>query len=320
VIGPYEVYEDGLFGYKAAFESFLCVVDHKESENLKKIGEVLNDMEDALPIPDKHKNFERGSESPFKVVYEIFAAGDTKAGTQTLAFNLPNDERVREAKGSKKVMLKNVMEAKFDKILTPICAKVLDAETNAKLSFDAYFKHILMHEVSHGLGPGTIQKNDQTTTVNRELKNLYSTIEEAKADVLGMFTCEFLMDKGILDKTMRENLYETNLGGMFRSIRFGIGEAHGGGVAIQLNYYLDKGAVKVDDEGKFMVDKRRYKKAVHDLAEELLIIEAEGDFEAAKKMVDKYVVVRPEVQAALDKLNDVPVDIRPNYPIEREVN
>jgi len=320
VIGPYEVYEDGLFGYKAAFESFLCVVDHEESDNLKKIGEVLNAMEDALPIPDKYKNFDRGSESPFKVVNEIFTAGDTKAGVQTLAFNLPNDERVREAKGSKKVMLKNVMQAKFDKILTPICERVVDEGTRSKLSFDAYFKHILMHEVSHGLGPGTIKKDGETTTVNRELKDLYSTIEEAKADVLGVYTCEFLMDRGILSKDMEETLYETNLGGMFRSIRFGVGEAHGGGVAIQLNYYLDKGAVKVDKDGLFKVDRRRYKKAVKSLAAELLMIEARGDYEAAQRMVEKYVTVRPEVQAALDKLSDVPVDIRPSYPIEREID
>ncbi|MCK5147616.1 peptidase [bacterium] len=320
VIGPYEVYEDGLFGYKAAFESFLCVVDHNESDNLKKIGDVLDDLERALPIADKHKNFERGSESPFKVVNEIFAAGDTKAGVQTLAFNLPNDERVREAKGSKKVMLKNVMEAKYDKILTSICDIVLEKEAKSHLAFDSYFKHILMHEVSHGLGPGTIEKDGKTTTVNRELKDLYSTIEEAKADVLGMYTCELLIDKNIFPRDMRNSLYETNLGGMFRSIRFGIGEAHGGGVAIQMNYYLDKGAVKVDNDGKFRVNKRLYKKAVKSLAKKLLIIEAEGDYEAAKKLVEKYVVVRPEVQTALDMLNDVPVDIRPSYPIERELN
>lgn len=320
VIGPYEVYEDGLFGYKAAFESFLCVVDHEESANLKKIGEVLNDMENALPIADSDKNFDRGSESPFKVVNEIFTAGDTKAGVQTLAFNLPNDERVREAKGSKKVMLKNVMEAKFEKILKPICDVVLDEKTRTQLSFDAYFKHILMHEVSHGLGPGTIKKEGVTTTVNRELKDLYSTIEEAKADVLGVYNCEYLMAHGILPKDMEKTLYETNLGGMFRAIRFGVGEAHGGGVAIQLNYYLDKGAVKVNKDGTFKVDRRRYKKAVKSLAAELLKIEARGDYEAAQRMVEKYVTVRPEVQAALDKLSDVPVDIRPSYPIEREID
>ena len=320
VIGPYEVYEDGLFGYKAAFESFICVVDHEESANLKKIGEVLTDMEKALPIADKHKNFDRGTESPFKVANEIFTGGDTKAGVQTLAFNLPNDERVREAKGSKKVMLKNVMEAKYNQILVPIGARVLDEKTQAQLNFDAYFKHILMHEVSHGLGPGTITKDGQKTTVNRELRDLYSTIEEAKADVLGMFTTQFLIDRGILTKDLEATLYETNLGGMFRSIRFGIGEAHGGGVAIQLNYYLDKGAVEVDGDGKFRINKRRYVQAVRDLAHELLIIEAEGDYDAAAQMVEKYVVLRPEVQAALNQLGDVPVDIRPDYPIVQELN
>ena len=316
VIGPYEVYEDNLFGYKAAFESFICVVDHQASDDLKKIGTTLNDLERHLPIPDKHKNFNRGVSSPIKVVNEIFAAGDTKAGAQTLAFNLPNDERVREAKGSKKVMLRNVLKAKFEKILTPIVAEVLTEECGKQLSFDAYFKHILLHEVSHGLGPGRITVNGRETTVNRELKDVYSVIEEAKADVLGMYCAQYLVDTGVMDKDLEKTLYESNLGGMFRSIRFGIEEAHGGGVAIQLNYYLDRNAVKVDENGRFYLVKAKMKKAIRDLARDLLMIEAEGDYKAAVAFIDKYVKVLPEVQAALDRLNDVPVDIRPSYPIE----
>lgn len=320
VIGPYEVYEDNLFGYKAAFESFVCVVDHEASAEFKKIGSTLNDLEDNLPIPDKDKNFNRGSSSPIKVVNEIFAAGDTKAGAQTLAFNLPNDERVREAKGSKKVMLKNVMKAKFEKILTPIVAEVLTEECGKQLSFDAYFKHILLHEVSHGLGPGRITVKGRKTTVNRELKDVYSLIEEAKADVVGLYSVQRLIDTGVLGKDLEKTLYETNLGGMFRSIRFGIEEAHGGGVAIQLNYYLDKGAVKVDENGRFYVVKSRIKRAVRDLAKELLMIEANGDYKAAIAFKNKYVKVLPEVQAALDRLEHIPVDIRPTYPVEKEID
>jgi len=319
VIGPYEVYEDRLFGYKAAFESFVCVVDHEESKNLHTIGTYLDKMEDNLPIPDKHKNFERGASSPIKVVNEIFTAGDTKAGVQTLAFNLPNDERVREAKGSKKVMLKNVMQAKFEKILTPIASEVLSPDELDNLSFDAYFKHILMHEVSHGLGPGNITLDGKETSVSKELKDHYSIIEECKADVLGIYNVLYLIEEDVLDDELSGTLFSTNLAGMFRSIRFGIEEAHGGANAIQLNYYLEKNAVTIDDDGLFSVNSRNYRRAVRDLAEKTLMIEAEGDYGEAEKFIEEYAVLKPEVKVALSKLSDIPVDIRPEYTIENEL-
>ena len=320
VIGPYEVYEDNLFGYKAAYEAFVCIVDQEESEKLEKITHYLNEMEEALPIPDEHKNFDRGASSPIKVVNEIFTGGDTKAGIQTSAFNLPNDERVREAKGSKKVMLKNVMRAKFDKCWIPIVNTVLAERELKRVSFDAYFNHVLMHEMSHALGPGQIALNGRETTVNRELKELYSTIEECKADVLGMYTAQFLIDKGVFPAGLERELYASNLGGMFRSIRFGIDSAHGGGVAIQLNYYIDKGVVRILEDGRFSVNDRGMKRAVRDLARELLLIQAKGDYDGAKRLIEKYKNVRPEVQAALDKLEDVPVDIRPIYPIVDQID
>ena len=319
VIGPYEVYEDKIFGYKAAFESFVCTVDHESSNQQKAIAQYLVEMEKALPIADKHKNFDRGASSPIKVVNLIFSSGDTKAGIQTTAFNLPNDERVREAKGSKKVMLKNVMHAKFDKCWIPIVQTVLDPKDLDRVSFDAYFDHVLMHEVSHGLGPGRIMKNGVETTVNKELKELYSTIEECKADVLGVYNVQFLIDKGVFPKSLENSLYASNLGGMFRSIRFGIDEAHGGGVAIQLNYYLDAGGVTVNDAGQFASNDVKMKKAVKALAAEVLEIEANGDYEGAKAFIEKYREVRPQVQAALDALKNVPIDIRPIYPIENEL-
>jgi len=154
VIGPYEVYEDEMFNYKAAFESFVTIMDPVESEKLEVFGSYLNDIEKNLPIDDKYKNFDRGSESPIVVVQEVYSAGYSKAGVQTLAFNLPNDERVREAKGSKKVMLKNVHEAKFEKLLFPIAEVVLDPEQLKYVTFDGFFNQTLMHEMSHGVGPG----------------------------------------------------------------------------------------------------------------------------------------------------------------------
>jgi hypothetical protein len=226
---------------------------------------------------------------------------------------------VREAKGSKKVMLKNVMHAKFDKCWIPIVNRILAEKDLSRISFDAYFDHVVKHEVSHGLGPGKIKKNRQETTVNKELKEQYSTIEECKADVLGIYTAQLLVDWGVFPQEVAKSLYASNLGGMFRSIRFGIDEVHGGGVAIQLNFFLDEGACRVEGDGRFSVDDNRMKEAVKKLATILLDIEARGDYEGAKFLIDKYRVLRPEVQNALDRLKDVPIDIRPIYPIENEM-
>lgn len=319
VIGPYEVYEDNLFGYKAAFETFITLVDPEESKKLAALAGYVNEMEKNLPFADKYKNFNRGKSSPVMVVNEVFAAGDTKAGVQTIAFNLPNDERVREAKGSKKVMLKNICRAKFDKIWMPIGKKVLAKEELSLASFDSYFNHILMHEFSHGLGPGNIVKDGKKTTVNKELKELYSVLEEAKADILGMWNLKFLIGKGVFPKELAKNMYPTYLGGMFRSIRFGINEAHGGGTAIQANYILEKGGFVYDEKsGKFSVNKEKIEDAIKQLSHEILMIQALGDYDQAKAMIDKYAVLSPVLQKAIDRVQDVPVDIKPIYAIEKE--
>ena len=315
VIGPYEVYEDQIFSYKAAYEAFICIVDHAESEKLTTVAKYLNELEAALPIPDKFKNFNRGSSSPVKVVQEIFSAGDTKAGVQTTAFNLPNDERVREAKGSKKVMLKNVAQAKYEKCWIPIVNTILAPEPLAHVSFDAYFNHVLMHEVSHGLGPGIITKEDGSkTTVSLELKELYPTIEECKADVLGQFTYMYLMDKGVFPMN-KESAFASYLGGMYRSIRFGIDEAHGGGVAIQFNYFMEKGAFYQDENGKLNLDDTKLIAAIKGLAEELLLIEAYGDYDRGKKLIEQYRVMTPIMADYVAQLSHLPVDIRPSFPI-----
>ncbi|MBN2279880.1 MAG: peptidase [Candidatus Marinimicrobia bacterium] len=317
VVGPYEVYEDELFNYKAAYEMFLCIVDLESSEQFSAASRYLHAMETNLPIPDQYKNFNRGSSSPIKIVQEIYTAGDTKAGVQTAAFNLPNDERVREAKGSKKVMLKNITEAKFQKVLLPIAEKILAEKPLKHVSFDCYFNHILMHEISHGLGPGVLKMADGTeTTVARELKELYSVIEECKADVLGLYNLLFLMDKGVFEEK-RYEAYASYLGGMFRSIRFGIGEAHGGGVAIQFNYLLEKGAYFVNEKGQLDLRPEKIEPVIRELAETVLIIEAEGEYEAAKSLIEKYSVMTPLMENYIKELADLPIDIRPHYEVEK---
>ncbi|MBU0756387.1 MAG: peptidase [Planctomycetes bacterium] len=315
VIGPYEVYEDGLFGYKAAFESQICVVDHEESAKLVRIEKTLNALEANLPLPEEHKNFNRGADCPIKVVHQVYAGGDAKAGILTAAFNLPNDERVRELKGSKKVMLKNVMMAKFESCAVPIAEKVLAVKDLGRISFDAFFNIILMHEVSHGLGPGKITKNGKETTVNLELKECYSPIEECKADVLSLYNIPYLMEQGILSASIKENLYPSYLGDIFRALRFGIDQAHGASQVIQLNYLLDHGAVGIDGNGHFSVEDGLIAGVIADLAGELLLIQAEGDYAAAKAFLEKYRVVKPEVRSTLARLEGIPVDIRPIYPL-----
>jgi hypothetical protein len=314
VIGPYEVYEDSLFGYKAAFEAFVTRVDPKESERLAKVVAYLDELESHLPIAEEYKGIGRSLESPIIVAQEIYTAGDTKAGIQTLAFNLPNDEKVRNEEGSKKVMLKNVQEAKFKKILVPIARKVLSAQDAKDVDFEAFFAHTLLHEVSHGIGPGEIIKKGKKTTVNRELKDLYSVIEEAKADTLGVYNNIYLIEKGLYPKGFENGLWPTYLAGMFRSVRFGINQAHGGGNAIQFNYLIEKGAVEYDDaSGLYSINREKIAMAIKELATELLMIEARGDYDGAKKFVEKYRKMPDIMKASLEKLGSVPVDIKPTY-------
>ena len=317
-IGPYETYEDELFGYKAAFEAYVTLRDDAETAKLRKFSSYLQELEDHLPIDPKYRNPKLGAASPIRVVNEVFSAGEGNSGVQTAAFNLPNDERVVKEKGSKRIMLKNVQDAKFNKTLIPISRVVLTAADQAKLSFDSFFTHILTHELMHGLGPHNINVNGQSTTVRLQLKELYSAIEEAKADVTGLWALQYLIDKGAVPKTMQRTLYTTYLASMFRSVRFGINEAHGRGVAMQFNYFTDEGGIKYDEAtGKFTVDESKIRDAVRKLTNELLTIEAEGSYDKARAILVKYAVIRPAMRSALDKLEDVPVDIEPVFPLAK---
>ena len=213
-------------------------------------------------------------------------------------------------------MLKNVQEAKFKQTLIPISKVVLEPAQQADVDFDSFFTHILAHELMHGLGPHNIKVGGKETTVRQQLKNLYSALEEAKADITGLWALQYLMDKGLVDKKMERTMYTTFLASMFRSVRFGITEAHGKGVALQFNYLMDEGAFKINEaNGTFSVDAAKVKDAVRKLTGEILTIEAEGSYDKAKALLDKYAVIRPAMQKALDRLKDVPVDIEPKFPL-----
>jgi len=319
VIGPYEVYEDSLFNWKASFESFVNVVDKPESDKLAVYAKHLPDMERNLPIPDQYKNPNRGTDSPIRVVQEIYTAGDARRGVQTAAFNLPNDEVVREQKGSKKVLLKNVMDAKYRMSGTPVAMLVLDPSQRNLLNFDAYFNFVLFHELSHGLGPGLIkQPNGERTDVRLLLKDTYSSIEECKADVLGIWNIVYMQQQGIVKSFNEAQLYATTAGLFFRSLRFGVDEAHGRGTAVQWNWLREAGAITPNPDGTYRVDNDKFRAGIKSLATELLTLQATGDYARAQRLLAKYGVSTPEIEAVNKKLTDIPVDITPVFPAAGE--
>jgi hypothetical protein len=311
-IGPYETYNDELFGYKAGFEAYITIRDEALTNRLHLFAGRMQEIENNLPIDPKYRNPKLGASAPIRVVNEVYASGDGAHGVRTAAFNLPNDERVVQQRGSKRVMLNNIQEAKFETTLKPIAARVLPKADQGKLNFEAFFTHILAHEMTHGIGPHQIQIAGRATTPRQELKEIYSAIEEAKADVTGLFMLQYLYDHGLNHGPDAEaRLYTTFLASAFRSVRFGITEAHGRGMALQFNYLIDKGAFVANADGTFAVDPAKIKGAVRDLAHDLLTIEAEGNYAQAKRMLDNLAVIRPPTQHALDRLKDLPTDIDP---------
>jgi hypothetical protein len=312
-IGPYEVYEDEWFNFKAAFEAFITIRDEQESNKLQSFSAHLQSLENALPIDPKHRNPALGALAPIRVVNVVFTAGDANRGVQTAAFNLPNDERVVKEKGTKRVMLKNVQDAKFNQVLVPISKVALSPADQRNVAFDAFFTHILMHELMHGLGPHNISAGGRTTTVRQELKETYSAIEEAKADVSGLWALKQLADRKLVEPAIARTMYTTFLASAFRSIRFGINEAHGRGIAVQMNYFLDAGAFTVRPDGTFAVDQTKMDAAVTALTRDIMTLQAEGSYARAKDLIDRLGVVRPEVQRVLDRLTKVPVDIEPRF-------
>jgi hypothetical protein len=315
-IGPYETYIDELFGSKAAFEAFITLRNDEESARLQRLSASLQEIENNLPIDPAYRNPSLGAMAPIRVVDEIAVGGEARAGVHTAAFNLPNDKRIVLEKGSKRVMLKNVQEAKFRTILSPIAARVLDPDQRPLVAFEPFFTHILTHELMHGLGPQTVAGGNPPATVRQAMKELHGALEEAKADIAGLFALKFLMDRGIVDRAMEEQMYVTYLAGIFRSVRFGIGEAHGRGMALQFNTLFDRGAILYDARtGLFRIHAGLMRSAARDLTAELMTLQAEGNYDRARSLFSTRAVIRPELQNALNRLADIPVDIAPNYPL-----
>jgi hypothetical protein len=327
-IGPYETYNDELFGYKAAFEAYVNLRDDQETAKLSAFTAHLQDIENNLPLDPQYRNPKLGAAAPIRVVDEILSAGDSAHGVQTAAYNLPNDDRVVQQKGSKRVMLKNVQEAKFRSVLLPIARRTLTHDAMVDVTFEPFFTHILAHELMHGLGPHQIKVGDRDTTPREELKDLYAAIEECKADVTGLFALQYMMDHAkemglskvlASDEAAQRQLYTTYLASSFRTLRFGLNDAHGKGMAIQFNTYTDKGAFIQHDDGTFSVDAAKMKTAVNELDHDLLTIEAQGDYAAAKKLLDERGVIRPAMRKALDGLQGIPTDIEPIFVTAEEL-
>jgi len=311
-IGPYEVYTDNLFGYKTAFEAFITVKNPDESAALAKYKDFLKDMEANLPVEESYKNFKRGFESPIVAAYQVHGGGDNVPGVQTIAFNLPNDERVREAKGAKKVLLNNVLGAKFDRILAPM-AEVVLVEDQAALLVKKYMSmEVLFHELSHSLGPGTITVDGEQTTVNAALKEIYSPIEEGKADVMGAYNILYMMQRGELPAAEKESFLATYFAGLFRAMRFGTNAAHGRGAAFQYSYFKEAGAFAVED-GKFRLDFVRLEQAISDLTRDVVVLQGNGDYDAALAFLENYAKLDAAAKSAIAGLTHLPVDIQPVY-------
>jgi hypothetical protein len=315
VIGPYEVYTDALYGTKTAFEAFITVQDPKESGALSHYKALLPDMERNLPVEDKYKNFSRPFASPILVADQVHGGGDNVPGVQTIAFNLPNDERVREAKGAKKVILANVLGAKYDRILAPMAQFVLVPE-QARLVTKRYMTNeTLFHELSHSLGPGTIDVGGRQTTVNAELKDVYSASEECKADVMGVWNLLYMMKRGELPIAEREQLLATYFAGIFRAVRFGTDEAHGRGAALQYSYLREKKAFTwVATQKRFRIDHDRMEAGIRDLVADLVRLQGNGDYAGTKAFFERYARLDREARTVLAATTHIPTDIQPEYP------
>jgi len=310
VVGPIENYEDQLYGYKAAHEAFILVKDKAWSARLDKYAALLPDLQKALPTDEAYKNETPGSDSDLNAYDAIFYAGDCNAGSKTIAINLPNDEKVRANKGSRKLQLKNSMQAKFDQILLPITDLLIAEDQRAHVKFDAFFENTMFHEVAHGLGLGNTIDGSQT--VREALKETYSSIEESKADILGLWAVYQLNELGeFTDKDMMDNMV-TFMAGIFRSVRFGAASAHGKANMIRFYYFQEKGAFERDEAtGTYRVNYEKMKQAMLDLSDLILTIQGDGDYDKAKAMIDEMGFIREGLQADLDRIGQagIPVDI-----------
>ena len=316
VVGPIENYTDGLFGYKAAHESFILIKDKEWTEKLTRYVALLPILQTQLPVEEAYKQEKPGSDADLAAYDVIFYGGDCNMASKTIAINLPNDETVQLEKGTRKLQLKNAMKAKFDNIVIPISEVLVTPEARQNVKFDAFFANVMFHEVAHGLGiKNTLNGNG---TVRHALKEQYSAIEEAKADILGLFLVTKLYEMGEYTNTTLEENYTTFMAGIFRSVRFGAASAHGKANMIEFNYLANEGAFTRDENGLYDIDFPKMKLAVEKLGGAILTAQGNGDYEFVKNWIATDGVIKPELQKDLDKLagSGIPKDIVYNMGME----
>ncbi len=313
-LGPFEVYEDELMNLKASYEASVMIVDQEASRDLEKYKTYLAEMEKALPYPDEYKPQAVKLTAAFTIVRDVYRGGDIRVGYQPVAANLPNDPKVHTTKGTKKIFWRNVMEARVKKIIEPIARRSIAQDQVRYMTSEGFFHFVLFHEIAHGLGPRFVRNTK--TPVNVRLKELYSWIEENKADIVGLFVLRLLEKKKVFDPALRMEHAVSYLGSLFRTIRFGTGEAHGKAALISLNFFMEKGAIVYDAKSqRFRVVIEKFDHAVRDLARILLMIECQGDYEGALKLAKKYGTMPEALSATLDTLKDLPIDVVPQYSI-----
>ena len=310
VIGPIENYEDQLFGYKAAHEAYVLIKDQEWSERLAHYAAFLPELQDSLPVPDKYKQEEPGSDADLNAYDVVYYAGDCNAGSKTIAINLPNDEEVQLQKGTRRLQLKNAMRAKFDRIMVPIAEELIDSAQLHHVTFDAFFANTMFHEVAHGLGIKNVVGGNGETA-REALKEAYSALEEGKADVLGLYMIQQLHKKGEVEGEMMD-YYVTFMAGIFRSVRFGASSAHGKANMIRFNFFNEVGAfVRDEATGTYRLDVPRFEAAVESLSRRILTLQGDGDYAGASRLVTEQAVIHAALQSDLDRLSaaGIPVDI-----------
>ena len=309
VIGPIENYEDHLYGYKTAFESYVLIKDKAWSERLAKYAEYLPQLQEGLPVEPAYKAEMPGANAQLNAYDAVYYAGHSNAGSKTIAINLPNDEEVQLEKGTRRLQLKNAMQAKFDKILVPIAEQLIVPEQRENITFNAFFANTMFHEVAHGLGIKNTLNNKGT--VRSALKEHASALEEGKADILGLYMVTQLFEQGVLAEGELEDYYTTFMASIFRSVRFGASSAHGKANMIRFNYFADEGAFKRNEKGQYAIDMDKMRAAMNSLSEKILTLQGDGDYNGVAELVATLGVVSPQLKADLDKLADagIPVDV-----------
>jgi hypothetical protein len=320
IFAPYETYNDNLLGVKATYGAAVLVRDDAASQKLETFKKYVPEIQDALPVAAPDRPSMHGLETPMEVMNSPFRAGDLGHGYQAVADNLPNDPRVHEQKGSKKLFFKNFMDARVNYIILPLANILMPPDQAAKASAEGYLLSTIMHEISHGLGP-TFAHNSSgdKVSIREAIGTMYSGLEEAKADVVGMFALKWLVDKGVLPKERLEEFYASYVAGNLRTIRLGTAEAHGQAEMMEFNYYLEHGGIRRLASGRYAVNYEKMPGEIANLAKELLEMEATGDRARVEAWFKKYDVVPPELQQSLKKATSVPIDVDPIFSFTRTV-